>query len=122
MSASSGWGKEFGLARFTCDEHLRKGDEVAGFRSDRNARHTADTSRCSASADRLLIAGDALANVHFFTNKPGLRLPPPNFARTPPRTGNRSFACCARAASFALGTVRRYATWTNSNPLRTLSR
>ena len=30
-------------------------------------------------ADRVAIAGDVLANIHFLTGKPGLREPPPFF-------------------------------------------
>jgi glyoxylase-like metal-dependent hydrolase (beta-lactamase superfamily II) len=65
------------------DERLSEGDEVAGFRVIETPGHTRGHISLFRQRDRLLIAGDVLANVHFFTNKPGLRLPPSEFCTNP---------------------------------------
>jgi glyoxylase-like metal-dependent hydrolase (beta-lactamase superfamily II) len=65
------------------DEHLHEGDEVAGFRVIETPGHTQGHISLFRPSDRLLIAGDVVANVHFFTNKPGLRLPPSRFCTNP---------------------------------------
>jgi hydroxyacylglutathione hydrolase len=65
------------------DRSLREGDEVGGFRVVETPGHTPGHLSLFRSRDRLLIAGDVLANVHFFTNKPGLRLPPSRFCSNP---------------------------------------
>jgi len=68
---------------YPVDEHLREGDEVAGFRVIERPGTRRGHISLFRQRDRLLIAGDALANVHFFTNKPGLRLPPSEFCTNP---------------------------------------
>jgi glyoxylase-like metal-dependent hydrolase (beta-lactamase superfamily II) len=58
---------------------LRHGDEVGGFRVVHTPGHTAGHVVYFRESDRLAIAGDVLANVHFLSGEPGLRLPPPFF-------------------------------------------
>jgi hydroxyacylglutathione hydrolase len=58
---------------------LREGDEVAGFRVVHAPGHTPGHSIYFREADRVAIAGDVLANMHFVSGRPGLRLPPPFF-------------------------------------------
>ncbi len=65
------------------DRLLREGDEVGGFKVMETPGHTPGHISFFRESDRLLIAGDVLANVHFFTNKPGLRLPPSRFCTNP---------------------------------------
>ena len=65
------------------DRLLREGDEVGGFQVIETPGHTPGHISLFRQHDRLLIAGDVLANVHFFTNKPGLRLPPSRFCSDP---------------------------------------
>jgi glyoxylase-like metal-dependent hydrolase (beta-lactamase superfamily II) len=62
---------------------LRDGDEVAGFRVIHTPGHTAGHVVFFRESDRLAIAGDVLANVHFLTGEPGLRAPPPFFCVDP---------------------------------------
>jgi hydroxyacylglutathione hydrolase len=62
---------------------LRDGDEVAGFRVVHTPGHTAGHVLFFRAADRVAIAGDVLANIHFLTRKPGLREPPPFFSIDP---------------------------------------
>ncbi len=59
---------------------LRDGDEVAGFRVVHAPGHTPGHVLFFREADRVAIAGDVLANIHFLTRKPGLREPPPFFS------------------------------------------
>jgi hydroxyacylglutathione hydrolase len=56
---------------------LRDGDVVAGFRVIHAPGHTQGHVIYYRDCDRVAIAGDVLANIHFFTGKPGLREPPP---------------------------------------------
>jgi hydroxyacylglutathione hydrolase len=65
------------------DHFLSDGDEVGGFRVVETPGHTPGHLSFFRERDRLLIAGDVLANVHFFTNKPGLRPPPSRFCSDP---------------------------------------
>ncbi|HEV3117862.1 MAG TPA: MBL fold metallo-hydrolase [Gemmataceae bacterium] len=58
---------------------LHDGDEVAGFRVIHAPGHTAGHVMFFRESDRVLIAGDVLANIHFITGKPGLRQPPAAF-------------------------------------------
>ncbi len=59
---------------------LRDGDEVAGFRVVHTPGHTPGHIAFFREADRVAIAGDVLANIHFLTLRPGLREPPPLFS------------------------------------------
>jgi len=59
---------------------LRDGDEVAGFRVVHAPGHTPGHVMFFRESDRLVIAGDVLANLNFLTGKPGLREPPPFFS------------------------------------------
>src|SRR5262245_45797152 len=56
----------------TVDRILHEGDEVAGFRVYHAPGHTPGHIILFRSADRLAIAGDLLANVHFISGRPGL--------------------------------------------------
>ena len=62
---------------------LEDGDDVAGFRVIHAPGHTPGHCMFFREADRLCIAGDVLANVHFFSGKPGLRQPPSSFSVDP---------------------------------------
>jgi glyoxylase-like metal-dependent hydrolase (beta-lactamase superfamily II) len=62
---------------------LRHGDEVGGFRVIHTPGHTPGHVVYFREADRLAIAGDVLANIHFLTGEPGLRPPPPFFSVDP---------------------------------------
>lgn len=59
---------------------LRDGDEVAGFRVVHAPGHTPGHVIFFRESDRVAIAGDVLANVHFITGRAGLREPPPFFS------------------------------------------
>lgn len=62
---------------------LREDDEVAGFRVVHAPGHTYGHIIFFRESDRVAIAGDVLANMHFVTGKPGLRQPPPFFCVDP---------------------------------------
>jgi glyoxylase-like metal-dependent hydrolase (beta-lactamase superfamily II) len=64
---------------FRVDRVLRDGDEVAGFRVIHAPGHTPGEVIYFRESDRVAIAGDVLANIHFLTGRPGLRQPPPFF-------------------------------------------
>src|SRR5262249_59076 len=59
---------------------LQDGDEVAGFRVVHTPGHTPGHVVYFRERDRVAIAGDVLANIHFLTGRPGLREPPPFFS------------------------------------------
>jgi glyoxylase-like metal-dependent hydrolase (beta-lactamase superfamily II) len=59
---------------------LRDGDEVAGFRVVHAPGHTPGHVMFFRESDRVVIAGDVLANIHFITGRSGLREPPPFFS------------------------------------------
>jgi glyoxylase-like metal-dependent hydrolase (beta-lactamase superfamily II) len=59
---------------------LQDGDVVGEFRVVHAPGHTPGHVMYFREADRLVIAGDVLANIHFFTCRPGLREPPPFFS------------------------------------------
>jgi glyoxylase-like metal-dependent hydrolase (beta-lactamase superfamily II) len=52
---------------------LRDGDEVAGFRVVHAPGHTPGHVIYFRESDRVAIAGDVLANIHFLSRQPGLR-------------------------------------------------
>jgi glyoxylase-like metal-dependent hydrolase (beta-lactamase superfamily II) len=56
---------------------LHEGDLVAGFRVIHTPGHTPGHCIYFREADRVAIAGDVLANIHFLNGQPGLREPPP---------------------------------------------
>ena len=58
---------------------LQEGDELAGFRVIHAPGHTHGHILFFRDGDRVAIAGDVLANMHFITGKPGLRRPPAAF-------------------------------------------
>lgn len=58
---------------------IKEGDEVAGFRVVETPGHTAGHISLYREKDGVVIAGDTIANIHFFNLKPGLRIPPPYF-------------------------------------------
>jgi glyoxylase-like metal-dependent hydrolase (beta-lactamase superfamily II) len=62
------------------DRVLRDGDEVAGFRVVHTPGHTPGHVVYFRESDRVAVAGDVLANIHFITWKPGLRQPPRPFS------------------------------------------
>jgi glyoxylase-like metal-dependent hydrolase (beta-lactamase superfamily II) len=59
---------------------LRDGDEVAGFRVVHAPGHTMGHVFYFRESDRVVIAGDVLANFHFLSGRPGLREPPRVFS------------------------------------------
>lgn len=59
---------------------LRDGDDVAGFRVVHTPGHTPGHICLFRESDRVAIAGDVLANIHFLTRRPGLREPPRVFS------------------------------------------
>lgn len=59
---------------------LTEGDEVAGFRVIHAPGHTPGHIFLFRPRDRVVLAGDVLANISFLTGKPGLRLPPRSFS------------------------------------------
>ncbi len=61
------------------DRLLHEGDDLAGFRVVPAPGHTPGHVLFFREADRVCIAGDVLANIHFITGKVGLREPPPRF-------------------------------------------
>ncbi len=64
---------------------LHDGDEVAGFRVVHTPGHTPGHVVFFRESDRVAIAGDLLANIHFLTGRPGLREPPWFFSADPAR-------------------------------------
>jgi glyoxylase-like metal-dependent hydrolase (beta-lactamase superfamily II) len=64
---------------------LHDGDVVAGLRVIHSPGHTPGHIFYLREADRLVIAGDVLANIHFLTGKVGLRVPPRAFSTDPAR-------------------------------------
>jgi hydroxyacylglutathione hydrolase len=62
---------------------LHEGDEVTGFRVIHAPGHTPGHIVFFREADRVLVAGDVLANINFLTGKPGLRQPPKFFSADP---------------------------------------
>jgi glyoxylase-like metal-dependent hydrolase (beta-lactamase superfamily II) len=58
------------------DRVLQDGDEIAGFRVVHAPGHTAGHVIYFRDSDRVAIAGDVLANIHFVTGVVGLRQPP----------------------------------------------
>jgi glyoxylase-like metal-dependent hydrolase (beta-lactamase superfamily II) len=73
---------------------LRDGDEVAGFRVIHAPGHTPGHVIYFRESDRLAIAGDVLANIHFLTGRPGLR-EPPHFFSVDPEQNRRSIRLLA---------------------------
>jgi glyoxylase-like metal-dependent hydrolase (beta-lactamase superfamily II) len=75
------WGQRF-LAGppHPVEQVLREGDEVAGFRVIHAPGHTPGHVILFRETDRVVIAGDLLANINFVTRKPGLLEPPPFFS------------------------------------------
>jgi glyoxylase-like metal-dependent hydrolase (beta-lactamase superfamily II) len=59
---------------------LHEGDKVAGFRVVHAPGHTPGHCMYFREADRVALAGDVLANIHFLSRRPGLREPPPFFS------------------------------------------
>jgi hydroxyacylglutathione hydrolase len=59
---------------------LHDGDEVAGFRVIHAPGHTPGHVMFFRESDRLVIAGDVLANLNFLTGRAGLREPPSAFS------------------------------------------
>jgi hydroxyacylglutathione hydrolase len=59
---------------------LHDGDSVAGFRVIHAPGHTPGHVIYFRESDRLAIAGDLLANIHFLTGQSGLRQPPAAFS------------------------------------------
>jgi glyoxylase-like metal-dependent hydrolase (beta-lactamase superfamily II) len=59
---------------------LHDGDEVAGFRVVHTPGHTPGHCLFFRDTDRVAIAGDVLANIHFLSGRPGLREPPSFFS------------------------------------------
>lgn len=72
-------------SRRKVDRVLRDGDEVAGFRVVHAPGHTPGHCMFFREADRAVIAGDVLANIHFITRKSGLREPPKRLSADPAR-------------------------------------
>jgi len=62
---------------------LRDGDPVGDFRVVHAPGHTMGHVFFFRESDRLVIAGDVLANIHFLTGRPGLREPPRVFSVDP---------------------------------------
>ena len=62
---------------------LQEGDEVAGFRVVHTPGHTPGHCLFFRDHDRVAIAGDVLANIHFLSGRPGLRQPPRYFSVDP---------------------------------------
>jgi glyoxylase-like metal-dependent hydrolase (beta-lactamase superfamily II) len=62
---------------------LRDGDEVAGFRVIHAPGHTVGHVIFFRESDRVAVAGDVLANIHFLTGRVGLRLPPAKLSVDP---------------------------------------
>jgi hydroxyacylglutathione hydrolase len=62
---------------------LRDGDEVAGFRVVLLPGHTMGHVVFFRDSDRVVIAGDVLANINVLTGQPGLREPPRVFSIDP---------------------------------------
>ena len=78
------WGERFWAGPpHRVERILHDGDEVAGFRVIHAPGHTPGHVIFFRESDRVVIAGDLLANINFLTRKPGLREPPPFFSADP---------------------------------------
>jgi glyoxylase-like metal-dependent hydrolase (beta-lactamase superfamily II) len=73
---------------------FREGEEVAGFRVIHAPGHTPGHVIFFRESDRVAIAGDVLANIHFLTGRPGLR-EPPHFFSVDPEQNSRSIRLLA---------------------------
>jgi glyoxylase-like metal-dependent hydrolase (beta-lactamase superfamily II) len=62
---------------------LQEGDELAGFRVIHAPGHTPGHVIFFREGDRIALAGDVLANIHFLTGQTGLREPPAFFSEDP---------------------------------------
>ena len=62
------------------DQVLKDGDRVGEFRIIHAPGHTMGQVMFFRESDRVVIAGDVLANMHFITTRPGLREPPAFFS------------------------------------------
>jgi glyoxylase-like metal-dependent hydrolase (beta-lactamase superfamily II) len=69
--------------RFPVGKPLRDGDAVGEFRVIHLPGHTPGHVVYFRDRDRVAIAGDVLANIHFVTRRPGLREPPSYFSSDP---------------------------------------
>jgi hydroxyacylglutathione hydrolase len=65
------------------DRLLKEGDVVAGFQVLHAPGHTPGHVVFFRESDRVLIAGDVLANLNYLTGRPGLREPPAFFSADP---------------------------------------
>jgi hydroxyacylglutathione hydrolase len=72
-----------GGPRRRVDRVLHEGDELAGFRVIHAPGHTPGHIMFFRESDRLVIAGDVLANMNMFSLKVKLREPPPFFSVDP---------------------------------------
>jgi len=72
------------------DRKLREGDEVGGFRVIDAPGHSAGHVVFWREADRVLVAGDVVANMDTYTGLPGLQLPKDRLTPDPAR--NRASA------------------------------
>lgn len=87
MQPRNGWLRlgEFAWAGPRCPvgRVLEEGDDVAGFRVIHAPGHTPGHIILFRESDRVCIAGDLLANIHFLTGKPKLQEPPTFFSFDP---------------------------------------
>lgn len=70
----------FGGPPHRVSRQLREGDRVADFEVMEAPGHTPGQCMLFRTSDRVLIAGDILANLNFLTGKTGLREPPHIFS------------------------------------------
>jgi glyoxylase-like metal-dependent hydrolase (beta-lactamase superfamily II) len=69
--------------RYPVKRVLKDGDRVGSFRVVHAPGHTPGHVFFFREADRVVLAGDVLANINFLSGKPGLRLPPNAFSADP---------------------------------------
>jgi glyoxylase-like metal-dependent hydrolase (beta-lactamase superfamily II) len=91
---------------------LKDGDEVAGFRVVHAPGHTPGHILFFRESDRVCVAGDVLANIHFLTGRVGLREPPASFSA--------DAALNRRSAQLLLGLQPRVICFGHGPPLQGL--
>jgi glyoxylase-like metal-dependent hydrolase (beta-lactamase superfamily II) len=77
------WSRFWKGPPYPVERVLRDGDEIAGFRVVHTPGHTPGHVVFFREADRVAIAGDVLANIHFLKGTEGLREPPAVFSADP---------------------------------------
>ena len=97
-------GKNWQGSPHPVSRQLREGDEVGGFRVLETPGHTIGHVAFWREADRTLIVGDVLCNMHIWTGLPGLYEPQTIFTSDPAQ--NRASAQASGRSPASSGLLR----------------